>query len=54
MKYIIDVDALKECLDLISKPFASRGRDCVYLDTVKELIDRFPKDHVTQEVQCDG
>lgn len=54
MKYIVDVDALKECLDLINQPCEVRGRACVYLDTVKEMIDRFPKDYVVQEGQCDG
>lgn len=45
MKYIIDIDALKECLDLIFKPYCINGKDCVYLDVVKEMIDRFPKDN---------
>ena len=46
MKYIIDLDALNECLDLIFKPYCINGKDCVYLDTVKEMIDRFPKEKI--------
>ena len=44
MKYIIDLDALKNCLDLMNKPYSVNGEDLVYLDTVKEMIDAFPKE----------
>ena len=44
MKYIIDVDLLKDCLDLIYKPVTYSGNPCVYLNDVKEMIDKFPKD----------
>lgn len=44
MKYIIDIDALKACLNLINKPYCINNKDCVYLATVLELIEEFPKD----------
>ena len=44
MKYIIDVDALKECLDLLPRSYSDV--DCVDLNDVKKMIDRFPKDEV--------
>lgn len=44
-KYIIDVDAFRECLDLLSKPTKFSDGSCtVYLDDVKELLNRFPKE----------
>lgn len=46
MKYIIDLDALKECLNLLYKPFRRDDEDLVYLNDVYEMIDRFPKDEV--------
>ena len=42
MKYIIDIDALKDCLDLLPTSYSDIG--CVDLNDVKKLIDRFPKD----------
>lgn len=44
MKYIMDVDALKKCLMLLSKPYSVNGNSCVYLEHVLELLDSFPKD----------
>lgn len=46
MKYIIDIDALKDCFDLLPKPFIADDNACVYLDAVKEMIDKFPKEEV--------
>lgn len=46
MKYIIDLDALKNCLNLLYKPFSNDGEDLVYLADVQEMLDRFPKDEV--------
>ena len=42
MKYIIDIDALKDCLDLLPTSYTDIG--CVDLNDVKKLIDRFPKE----------
>jgi hypothetical protein len=42
MKYVIDIDALKECLDLL--PSSYSDPNYVDLCDVKKLIDRFPKD----------
>lgn len=44
MRYIVDIDALVSCFDLLSTPFVADGRACVYLDDVKEMINRFPKE----------
>lgn len=44
MKYIIDIDALKACLDLLPTLYSDVG--CVELNDVKRMIDRFPKDKV--------
>ncbi len=44
MKYIIDIDALKNCLDLLPVSYSDIG--CVDLDDVKKMIDRFPKDKI--------
>ena len=42
MKYIIDIDALKHCLDLLDRPCNSIYH--VNLNDVYAMIDRFPKD----------
>ena len=42
MKYIIDLDALKECLDLL--PTLHNYIDYVDLNDVHAMIDRFPKE----------
>lgn len=44
MKYIIDLDALKNCLDLLPTSYSDPG--CVDLCDVKKMIDQFPKDKV--------
>lgn len=46
MKYIIDLDALKECLNLLPKPIRNGNLEYVCLQAVKEMIDKFPKDIV--------
>ena len=43
-KYIIDVDALKECLNLLPKRYDASNYTTVRLDDVLEMIDKFPKD----------
>ena len=47
MKYIIDIDALKDCLDLLPTSYSDIGY--VDLDDVKKLIDRFPKEEVKEK-----
>lgn len=47
MKYIIDIDALKECLDLLPTSFSDIG--CVELKDVYKMIDRFPKEKYGNE-----
>ena len=49
MKYIVDLDELKACLDLISKPAVLEGYVLVRLEDVKTMIDTFPKDEVADE-----
>lgn len=45
MKYIIDIDALKDCLDLLPKSWSdSKVYGYVRLSDVKSMIDRFPKE----------
>lgn len=46
MKYIIDIDALKACLDLLPTSYSDIGY--VELNYVKRMIDRFPKDKVDE------
>lgn len=47
MKYIIDIDALKECLDLLPTSFSDIGY--VELEDVFKMIDRFPKEKYPNE-----
>lgn len=49
MKYIIDIDALKDCLDLLPTSYSDIGY--VDLIDVKKLIDRFPKEEVTEKLK---
>lgn len=43
-KYIIDVDALKECLNLLPKRYDASNYTTVRIDDVINMIDNFPKD----------
>lgn len=43
MKYIVDIDALKECIDML-ECIKVNGHEYVPLHNVKLFIDRFPKD----------
>lgn len=43
-KYIINVDALKECLKLLPTRYDVSNYTTVRLDDVLEMIDKFPKD----------
>ena len=55
MKYVIDIDALKDCLNFTAFTKVN-GKPTAFLDDVKMLIDKFPKDSldvpkiVTREV----
>ena len=43
MKYIVDTDALKDCLKLLHSPTIICGEKCIRLKDVIEMIDKFPK-----------
>lgn len=43
-KYIIDIEALKNCIKLLPKPVKQGDNVLVNLDDVIEMIDNFPKD----------
>lgn len=47
MKYIVDIDALKDCLDLLPTSYSDVGY--VDLDDVMKMIDRFPKEEVIDD-----
>ena len=50
MKYIVDLDDFKKCLDLIEKPAQINGEAVVKLESVKRLIDAFPKEKIKEEI----
>lgn len=43
-KYVIDVDALKECIKLLPTRYDGSNFTTVRIDDVFEMIDKFPKD----------
>lgn len=43
MKYIVDLDALKDCLDFL-EDHKVNGQPVACIQNVKLLIDRFPKE----------
>ena len=43
MKYVIDIDALIECLDCVHS-IRTNGDDYISIPTLKTFINRFPKD----------
>lgn len=45
MKYIVDMDKLDRCLDLLPTPVIQAGEPLVKLNDVKELVDIF-KDEI--------
>lgn len=49
MKYIVDIDALKDCLGLLKTPTSINRISCVYLKDVKEMIDKFPKEEYVDD-----
>lgn len=47
MKYIVDINALKDCLELLPS-VAMNGKEWVSLVTVQTMIDKFPKEEVKE------
>lgn len=48
-KYIVDMDALFECCDFLSMGKLN-GEAYTYVNNVKTLIQRFPKDEVKETI----
>lgn len=48
-KYIVDMDALFECCDFLSLGKLD-GNEYTYVNNVKALIQRFPKDEVKETI----
>ena len=48
MKYVIDLEALKSCIDLLPTRGAVNGEILVNRIDVKALIDAFPKDELKE------
>ena len=48
-KYIVDMDALIECCEFLSVGKIN-GSDYTYVQNVKALIQRFPKDKVEETI----
>lgn len=48
MKYIVDINCLKECLGLLNQPVVNR--DYVSLTHVIAMIDSFPKEEVNDNI----
>lgn len=51
-KYIIDVDALKDCINLLPIPYRVNEIDMVCLNEVQAMIDKFPKDKYGNEYEA--
>lgn len=49
-KYIVDLDAFYECLDFLASGKVN-GNDWTYVNDVKALIQRFPKDKVEETLE---
>ena len=49
MKYIIDLDALKECLELLAMPH--KKNKLVSVEAVNKMIDKFPKEEFSEDVK---
>lgn len=43
MKYVVDIDALKDCLDCLDYRYIN-GNYYIDVSVLKEFIDRFPKE----------
>ena len=48
-KYIVDMDALFECCDFLSLGILD-GKQYTYVDNVRALLQRFPKDKVEETI----
>lgn len=48
-KYIVDIDALLECCDFLSMGKIN-NEQYTYVNNVKALIQRFPKDEVKETI----
>lgn len=48
-KYIVDMDALFECCDFLSLGRLN-GKQYTYVDNVKAMLQRFPKDKVEENI----
>ena len=48
-KYIVDMDALFECCDFLSLGKLD-DKDYTYVNNVKALLQRFPKDKVEETI----
>ena len=48
-KYIVDMDALVECCDFLSEGKIN-GHDYAYVQNMKALLQRFPKDKVEETI----
>lgn len=46
MKYIVDLDALKNCIALLPKPIKYGDNECVRITDVFDMVDAFPKEEV--------
>ena len=49
MKYIIDLDALKDCLELLATPH--KKDMLVSVEAVNKMIDKFPKEECKEETK---
>ena len=50
MRYIVDIEALNNCLELTPK-YIINGKPYVALETVKEMIDKFPKEEMREFIE---
>lgn len=48
MKYVVDIDALLECLDCVDS-IKVNGEYYIAVPVLKEFVSRFPKDKVVSE-----
>ena len=45
MRYIVDLDKISRCLDLLHAPVIDKGEKLVKLNDIKELISIFKDDY---------
>lgn len=50
MKYVVDLDALKDCLDFLDKPVKNGNLEYVCLQKVQAMIDKFPKEEYRESM----